>query len=198
MLYIKDFQRGSHQAFAICFDRYYAALCYFARGFLPGSPVIAADIVQDAFERLWERHADFMQESSIRSFLYVTVKNAVLDLQKHDRVIRKHHALQRPETNMHETALERMIEAEALANVHCAIQRLPEGCRSVLNLGYFQGLRNAEIASRLQVSVNTVKSQKMRAIKLLKGLFAASANISSILFFLSIPFFPVFRSFYCA
>lgn len=177
-LYIQEFQRGDHHAFATCFDRYHAALCYFARGFLPDSPVIAADVVQDAFERLWERHADFAHEASIRSFLYVTVKNAILDMQKHDKVVRKYSAMQRTEADMQDTMLERMIEAEALADVHRALQKLPEGCRSVLNLGYFQGLRNAEIARQLQVSVNTVKSQKMRAIKLLKELFAGSANTS--------------------
>lgn len=175
-LYIKKFQGGDHVAFSICFDRYYAPLCYFAKGFLPGSPAIAADVVQDAFERLWERHADFGQEASIRSFLYVTVKNAIMDMHRHDRVVRKHSEMQSGETEMQETMLERMIEAEMLADVHRALQQLPEGCRSVLNLGYFHGLRNAEIARQLQVSVNTVKSQKMRAIRLLKELFAKPAN----------------------
>jgi RNA polymerase sigma-70 factor (family 1) len=174
--YIREFQTGNHEAFAICFDRYYARLCYFARGFLPGSPMVAADLVQDAFERLWERRADFSHEAAIRSFLYVTVKNAFLDLQRHERVVRKYEATHNEEEAITENALERMITAEVLADVHLALQKLPQGCRSVLNLGYFQGLRNEEIARELHVSVNTVKSQKMRAIKLLKAFFARPAN----------------------
>lgn len=175
--YIREFQAGDHGAFALCFDRYYARLCYFARGFLPGSPTMAADLVQDAFERLWERRADFSHEAAIRSFLYITVKNAFLDMQRHNRVVRKYAASCNEEEVMGEDTLERMMEAEVLADVHQALQQLPQGCRSVLNLGYFQGLRNEEIARELRVSVNTVKSQKMRAIKLLKAIFARPAGM---------------------
>lgn len=138
--------------------------------------MVAADLVQDAFERLWERRADFSHEAAIRSFLYVTVKNAFLDMQRHERVVQKYAAAQQEEEAITENMLERMITAEVLADVHQALQKLPQGCRSVLNLGYFQGLRNEEIARELRVSVNTVKSQKMRAIKLLKAFFARPAN----------------------
>jgi RNA polymerase sigma-70 factor (ECF subfamily) len=55
-----------------------------------------------------------------------------------------------------------------MGEVHAAIESLPEGCRTVLKMAYFEKLRNEEIAGILDVSVNTVKTQKMRGIKLLR------------------------------
>ncbi len=64
--------------------------------------------------------------------------------------------------------MERMIEAEVLGEVYKALQKLPEGCRKVINLSYFEGLSNQEVADRLNVSINTVKTQKLRALKMLR------------------------------
>lgn len=99
-----------------------------------------------------------------------------MDVCKHDRVVRRYAADCDHVAVSAESVLERMMEAEVLASVYSALQQLPEGCRSVLNLGYFQGLKNGEIASRLSVSVNTVKSQKLRAIRLLRALFTGEPS----------------------
>ena len=49
-----------------------------------------------------------------------------------------------------------------------AIEQLPEGCKTVLKLAYFEGLKNDEIATELGVSINTVKTQRQRALNLLR------------------------------
>ena len=49
-----------------------------------------------------------------------------------------------------------------------AIDKLPEGCRMVLKLAYFEGLKNDEIATELGISINTVKTQRQRAMKLMR------------------------------
>jgi RNA polymerase sigma-70 factor (ECF subfamily) len=54
--------------------------------------------------------------------------------------------------------------------LNASLLELPEGCRVVFTLFYFEGLEHSEIASDLQISVSTSKSQLSRAKKLLRGL----------------------------
>jgi RNA polymerase sigma factor (sigma-70 family) len=63
------------------------------------------------------------------------------------------------------------IEAELLRNIHAAIEKLPEKCKLVFVLTYFDGLRSDEIAKKLNITVSTVASQRQRAIKLVRTFF---------------------------
>ncbi len=64
--------------------------------------------------------------------------------------------------------LETIISTEMLAAMEAAVAALPEGCAAVLRKSYVEGLSNAEIATALQISIHTVKSQKQRALSLLR------------------------------
>ena len=48
------------------------------------------------------------------------------------------------------------------------VEKLPEECRKVFQLCYFQGLDNESAAQELGLSVNTVKAQKARGKKILR------------------------------
>ena len=61
-----------------------------------------------------------------------------------------------------------VLKAEVWGEVYRAIASLPEGCRNVFKLSYLEGLKNQEIADELKISINTVKTQKARALELLK------------------------------
>ena len=73
------------------------------------------------------------------------------------------------------------IEAEVLWEIFSKVNELPSGCRQVFKMSYLENLSNQEIADRLGISVNTVKSQKARSKELLreslKDLFAVAAVI---------------------
>ncbi|GAA4310141.1 RNA polymerase sigma-70 factor [Compostibacter hankyongensis] len=174
--YIKSLHQGDEYAFRHIFNLFHTRLCYFASGFL-GDTERSRDVVQDAFLKLWERRTDFEGIPAIRSFLYITIKNACLNAGKHEKVVHKYEADQRavPEEAAENRIIHRLIEAEALEHIHQALQRLPAGCRRVVDLSYFGELRNEEVARQLRVSVNTVKTQKMRAIRILRGLLGESS-----------------------
>lgn len=157
---------GNEKAFQYIFGLFYERLCFFARG-ITQNDLQAEDLVQDAFLQLWKHKEGFDSFRAVKAFLYLAVKNAGRNLLKHDKVVNRHARTQQnpaPE----EAVLHRMIEAEVLADVRTALSRLPEGCREVIHLCYFQGLRNQEAASRLQVSINTVKTQKVRGLRMLR------------------------------
>lgn len=172
-IYIINLHNGDEGTFRAIFETHRTRLCYFACQILPDgeSP---EDVVQEAFAKLWEKRRHFHQPDAIKAFLYITVKNRCLNLCKHDKVVRKYGDLLHAETD--EQAIgDHIMESEVLENVYRALERLPEGCRQVLKLSYFQELRNKDIAEKLQVSINTVKTQKKRALHLLRAVLRVTS-----------------------
>ncbi len=158
---------SNHLSVESLFSLYYARLCYFAFKMI-GEREAAEDLVQEAFVKLWERQDDFTSELSAKTFLYVTVRNACLNRIRHEEVEKKYIKAHNSEEVEEEKGLQQIIQAEVLGEIHNAIEALPQGCRQVLKLAYFEGLKNHEIAEQLGISVNTIKTQKARALQLLR------------------------------
>lgn len=163
------------------FDLYYTRLCYFAHKMILNKEA-AEDIVQDAFVAYWKKQADFDNEPSIKTFLYLTVKNACLNVIRHESVVKKFVENQDMTILEEEKITENIIRSEVAGEIHNAISALPQGCRQVLTLAYFGGLKNDEIAQDLAISVNTVKTQKARALQLLRLKLDAGSLILVIVF----------------
>jgi RNA polymerase sigma-70 factor (ECF subfamily) len=149
------------------FEAYYPRLCYFAYKMID-IKAVAEDVAQDAFIKYWNRRGDFSNESAAKAYLYTTVKNACLNLLRHTGVERKYLDRQDKDKTEDEKGLNQIIEAEVMGEIHRAVEQLPQGCRQVLKLAFFESLKNEEIASHLGISVNTVKTQKARALQLLR------------------------------
>lgn len=166
---IKAFQQGDPRAFKFIFACYYPSLCFFANRLMAGK-AIYEDITQEAFIRLWQKHDAFNCENAIKAFLYIITRNACLNFIKH---------WQRQQKNMQQWAvsgwqeeddcvLRKITSMDVSNEVQAALQALPPECRKIIGLSYLEGLKNQEIANRLQLSVHTVKNQKSRGLFLLK------------------------------
>ena len=83
-IFIDQLQKGDEGAFRVLFDEFYTALCLFAERFL-GEREAAADVVQEAFLKYWDRHMDFDNYYKIKSFLYVVVRHDCLNLLRNKR-----------------------------------------------------------------------------------------------------------------
>ena len=81
---IKEFRTGNRNAFEEIYNRHHLQLYYFARK-LTGNPEVAAEIVSDTFVRLWTLRAGFTTLERIKSFLYLTARNACLDYLRTDQ-----------------------------------------------------------------------------------------------------------------
>ena len=149
------------------FRGYYARLCYFATR-LTGDAERAEDIVQEAFLNYWKTGPGLDAGAVAKSYLYTAVRNACLNDLRHLDVRRRHGRSIRPEDLSTAPVIDEIVRAELLGELLAAIETLPEGCRTVLRMAYFEKLGNDEIARLLDISVNTVKTQKMRALRLLR------------------------------
>jgi RNA polymerase sigma-70 factor (family 1) len=165
---IASLRKGDPDALQTLIKQYYSMLCLFAERLLADSAA-AEDIVGESFVKLWKKKADFENHQNLKAFMYITVRNACLNQlkqAKRDSLNKKQLAYITGEKE--EFVLNEMIRAEVLKEIMNEINNLPEQCRKVLKLAYLEGMKNQEITNLLNISVHTVKNQKVRAIQLLK------------------------------
>ena len=171
-------------SFEQLFKEYYSRLVYFSLQIV-GDKAGAEDIVQEAFVKFWNQKEDIAPHKIvIKNYLYSTVKNASLNVVRHDKVVEKHHTKLGTSDIDESTVINLMIHAEVLAEIHRALESLPESCQRISRMGYLDGMKNHEIATTLGVSVNTVKTQKQRGLQLLR--LRLNPGIISVLLALSI------------
>lgn len=140
----------------------------FARRFV-SDKLVAEDIVTETFLKLWKKQADFNSPQSVKSFLYISTRNACfnyLEQEKyHDRVkIVLSHIL-----NDHEESIDNVItRGEVIRMVYHLIEGLPRQCRKVLLLSFLKGLTYQQIADKMNLSVHTVRNHKVRALRMVR------------------------------
>lgn len=165
---IIEFRKGNPKSLTSIFKLYYAALCYFAARII-GNKEEAEDIVADSFYKLWKLHENFESMHGVRAFLYVTTRNACLNYLKQSDRVNRHQVdmayLLNPDEDL---AFAEVTRAEVLREVHAAIETLPAQCKKIVRMSFIEGLKNHEIAEQLNISIHTVKNQKVRGIYLLK------------------------------
>ncbi len=151
------------------FHQYYPRLCEFAVRYLQDE-ALAEDVVQDVFVMICEKSGILPEgEPARKNYLYAVVRNACLNRLRHLKVVHRHQDEQlRGQSFAPPEILETIISTEMVAAMEAAVASLPEGCASILRKSYVEGLSNTEIAEVLNISIHTVKSQKQRALLLLR------------------------------
>jgi len=170
---LQQFAAGDQSAFRIIFSRHYKALCYFASTIVANDQE-AQDLVQEVFSTLWDKRAGFRTAASIKAFLFISTKNACLNfLKSRERLTlkEKEFSYLQPGAEMAGTgAFDPVLtETEILQHLYAEIEQLPAQCRRIFKMSYLEGRKNDDIARALQLSYNTVRAQKLRALKLIRS-----------------------------
>ena len=163
---INKFRSGNQSAFKNLYDKYYDALYLFGLKFIPNQDAVE-DLVQESFIKVWEKRNSFYHEAALKAFLYKSVRNACINYLDHQKVTRKYESQADKDILSHDYFLNNVIEEEVNRIISETLQKLPESARLIYLLS-LKGLKNAEIAEDLSISINTVKTQKQRASKFLK------------------------------
>ena len=151
------------------FKEYYVRLCHFAWQLL-NDKEMAEDVVQDAFMVYWNNKETIINnDTAIKNFLYSAVRNACYNLVRREKVNQRFLQLNPLDEIEEPHVLTDIIRSEVMVEIYGIIQSMPPGCQEIFRLGYLDGLSNTEIAEQLDISVNTVKTQKQRGLKLVKG-----------------------------
>ena len=163
---IKHINRGDRKAFREVFENYFPALSAFGYKFVPDIAAVE-DMVQEAFISLWEKRQDFTHISALKSFLYTSVRNKCLNHLKHQAVLKKHEPSLVYELESDQDFTAHVIEEETFNQLFVEIKNLPEAAQEIMLLA-LNGLKNQDIADELNISINTVKTQKKIAYSKLK------------------------------
>ena len=164
--HIRHINRGRKGAFRDLFDHYFNPLAAFGYKFVPDTELVE-DMVQEAFIACWEKREDFKHINALKSFLYTSVRNKCLNHLKHQAVQRKHENSLAYELESDHQFANHVIEEETFNLLHTEIRELPRSAREIMMLA-LNGLKNQEIADELNISLNTVKTQKKIAYSKLK------------------------------
>jgi RNA polymerase sigma-70 factor, ECF subfamily len=161
-------KEGRESAFEMLFRTYYNPLCNYAYSFLNDKDE-AEEVVQAAFINVWDKREDIEIQTSVKSYLYRMVRNACLNVIKHEKVKKQHaiHEMAGGEPT-HESVSQSVISSELEQKIYEAMKALPEQCRLVFQLSRFEELKYSEIAQQLSISVKTVENQMGKALKIMR------------------------------
>lgn len=146
------------------FRYHYRPLCIFALHYLKDIDV-SEDVVQEAFGLLWEKLLAGEKVVNQKGYLYSIVKNRSLDILRKRGSVGETISLDGSVEDIDEPTVE---DAEVEARLWTAIDTLPEKCREIFLMSKRDGLRQEEIAQELGISLQTVKNQVSKALKILK------------------------------
>lgn len=163
----QELETNIEMVFEHLFKSHFKALHAYAFTILK-EEMMAEEIVQNVFCRLWEKREQIEINQSAKAYLYRSVYNESLNYLKHQKVkvTYQKHAARNEDMETHSAAKTEYKELQFhLAN---ALNELPEQCRTIFQMSRFEELKYREIASELGLSVKTVENQMGKALKILR------------------------------
>lgn len=167
--------RWDDKSMELLYDNFYRALVSYGCQFVERE--IAEDVVQEMFSVLWEQRPQFKSFPQLTSYLYRTVHNAAFNHLRHQTVhnnYRQSILEHLQESLLVDDVAERFNKEEIYRQLFAAIDELPPRQREIFLL-CMDGKKNKDIAEQLQISAETVKVQKRRAINSLRKKLAPMA-----------------------
>lgn len=170
--------RGEEAALELLYDRYAPALYALAYG-IAGERPDAEEIVLDCFAQVWREAQRFRAErGSVIAWLTMICRSRALDLvrsrSRRTRLVRSaaaHDPGASPAMGGPQGAGDRDLEGlERRKVVADAVRTLPPPQREAIELAYYGGLSQAEIAERLGEPLGTVKTRVRLAMEKLRQL----------------------------
>ena len=155
-----------NSAFDRFFESFYPTLVIFAQKYVEDIET-AEDICQDAFLKVYVDDRSLQKYDNIKAYLYTLTKNSCHNYLKHNRVKDKYRKtkVNDPETFFKDT----LMEQETYRILYEAINTLPERSKEIIELS-LNGLSNPQIAEELNISINTIKSSKLKSYQRLREL----------------------------
>jgi RNA polymerase sigma-70 factor (ECF subfamily) len=171
---IEGIRAGDLEAYEELYRLYFVYLSLVAEH-ITGSSSDAEEIVSDVFIKLWNNRIVININSSVKNYLIKAVRNTSLNYLEKNLLSRK---LSEPITNSDfqiiawdsDYPLGQLYEEEVRNLLEKGIDKLPDGCKEIYLLSRNSDLKYDEIAGKLGISVNTVKTQLKIALSRLRDI----------------------------
>ena len=127
---------------------------------------IAEDVVQETFMGLWQKRNELTIESNLKQYLLRAVRNRSLNYLERSRQFDQLTDAAKELAVDEEQSV--YADEELAVRIARSIEMLPPQCKKIFLLAYQDDLTYNEIAERLNLSKNTIKTQMGIAYKILR------------------------------
>jgi RNA polymerase sigma-70 factor, ECF subfamily len=152
------------QSYEKLFRELFKPLCGFSMKYV-GDLDEARNLVHEVFITVWEKYDTLPPDTNFRSYLFTSVRNRSLNYLRDKK---KHITLDHVAENTFSESDTTLEASELEKEIETAIHSLPEKCRQIFKMNRVEGLKYAEIADKLGLSIKTVEAQMSKALSVLR------------------------------
>lgn len=169
LIILARIKEGDIKAFEEIFRRYHSPLCWYAAG-ITGSMAAAEEIVEELFYVLWKNREQLQIFQSVKSYLYRAVRNEAVQYCEHQDVKERYRSNVQSEqgTGCASDPHCQLEYKELQALIQHTLDKLPERRRRIFKMHRVQGMKYAEIALSLSLSVKTVEAEMTKVLRTLR------------------------------
>ena len=170
-----DFKRGNIDS--LYAEAWSPLMAYAARVLGDRYAMMAEDCVQETIIKVYDTRATFTSAFQMKAFLFTCLHNKCVSIMRKGKTQDRYMANLFPHEPIEPEISAAMIEQEALDMLHAAINELPDELRQVFELNYEQGLRNAEAAHLMDLSLNGFNKRKAKMISILRDKYKGNETM---------------------
>lgn len=162
-------QDNDERAFQEIYQRFFPVLYMHALKRIADAELVK-DLLQDIFTSIWKNRKTLHIEQSVSAYIYAAVRFKVINIYQQQQHLTKY--LDSLEDFMNR---EEPVQADFLVRqkdlsslIEQEVAQLPPGMRRIFMMSRFEQLSHKEIASSLELSEQTVKTQVKKALRILR------------------------------
>jgi RNA polymerase sigma-70 factor (ECF subfamily) len=163
---LEGIRLGNKNMYNKMFIHFYSPLCEYASQFVSDDD--AEELVQDMMLHIWENREYITVEKSLKSYLFVSIKNRCYNAIRDRRAREQVHKLLYEKLKDQVEEPDYYLLNELAIYIEKAINELPEGYRETFKMSRFGEMSNTHIAQKLDVSVKTVEYRITQSLKILR------------------------------
>jgi RNA polymerase sigma-70 factor (ECF subfamily) len=173
-------QRAEAAAFEVVYDRHAGAAFSLAYRMCGARP-LAEDVVQEAFLSIWRSGARYdRSRGSVRTWILSITHHRAIDALRRGVVQDRHRASDEGIEERFESGDRTDTEVtrrEEAVEVRDALYELPEEQRRAIELAYYGGFTQSEIAEMLRIPIGTVKGRMRLGMDKMRGTLAPAGEV---------------------
>jgi RNA polymerase sigma-70 factor (family 1) len=165
--HVRKIKASDKTSFKILVRHFHAGIYSFLV-FKLNDTALAEDLLQDTFIRLWEGRENLDETLSIKSYLFTIANNLALNHIRHEKIVLRFRENVSREKVFAETPYEKLTQQELEECIQRALAEMSDKVRMVFLMCKVEDLAYKEVAERLSLSVATVESHMVKALRTIR------------------------------
>jgi RNA polymerase sigma-70 factor (family 1) len=132
-------------------------------------PDICNDVLQDLFVNIWEKRESLHIDTSLKAYLYQAARYKIIDIYRSDVQYQRYLADLAGYLMVDPVSItDRIDNRKKLQEIETVVNNMPERMREIFILSRFEHQTTRDIATKTNLSPQTVKNQISKALRLLR------------------------------